>query len=346
MTQADWQPLQGTKVVDLSQQLPGPFATLLLAALGADVVKVEPPSGDASRYIDPPMLARLCAGKEVVVLNLKDPAERERLHAMVRVADVLVEGFRPGVVERLGADWDTLSALNPRLVYCSISGAGPSGPLATVPGHDLNFLALAAGLPNGLPDGEALIRIPWVDLASGTNAALTIMAALLDRERTGHGKQIGIAMLDSAAIWAATKQPRPGMEGTYGVFATADGERVACACLEEAMWGRLCEAFAWDDWAADDDLADHGARRLRGREIEARLRRAIQGLTAAEVTALAERHDLAITAVNDRSRVLDQPQIVERGLFPDADHWRPLGRLGRSLKIDGSDPAGLNGGDR
>jgi crotonobetainyl-CoA:carnitine CoA-transferase CaiB-like acyl-CoA transferase len=344
VTGADWQPLQGTKVIDLSQQLPGPFATLLLTALGADVVKVEPPSGDASRYIDPPMLARLCAGKQVIVLNLKDPADRDRLHEMVRETDVVVEGSRPGVMQRLEADWETLSAINPRHVYCSISGAGPTGPLANVPGHDLNFLALAAGLPNGLPDGEALIRIPWVDLASGTNAALTITAALLDRERTGQGKQIGIAMLDSAAIWAATKQPRPGMEGTYGVFATADGERVASACLEEAMWGRLCEAFAWDDWAADPELADHGARRLRGREIEARLRRDIQRLTAAEVTALAERHDLAITAVNERSQVLDQPQIVERGLFPDSDHWRPLGRLGRSLKIDGTDPPGLNGG--
>jgi crotonobetainyl-CoA:carnitine CoA-transferase CaiB-like acyl-CoA transferase len=341
---SDWRPLGGIKVVDLSQQLPGPFATLLLAALGAEVVKVEPPAGDAARYIDPPMMARLCAGKEIIVLDLKDPADRERLREMAKQADVFLEGFRPGVVERLGANWDALSAINPRLVYCSLSGAGPTGPLASVPGHDLNFLALAAGLPNGLPDGEALIRIPWVDLASGTNAALTIMAALLDRERTGQGKRLGIAMLDAAAIWAATKQPRPGTEGTYGVFATADGERVASACLEEAMWDRLCEAFGWEDWAADPELHDHGRRRLRGREVEARLRRDIEALTAAEVTALAERHDLAITGVNERSDVLDHPQIVERGLFPDADHWRPLGRLGRSLRIDGTDPAGLIGG--
>jgi crotonobetainyl-CoA:carnitine CoA-transferase CaiB-like acyl-CoA transferase len=340
---SEWRPLDGTKVIDLSQQLPGPFASLLLASLGAAVVKVEPPAGDASRAIDPPMFAHLCAGKEMIVLDLKVAADQERLHEMIKQADVFIEGFRPGVVERLGADWDTLSAINPRLVYCSLSGAGPTGPLATVPGHDLNFLALAAGLPNGLPDGEALIRIPWVDLASGTNAALTITAALLERERTGQGKRLGIAMLDAAAIWAATKQPRPGTEGTYGVFATADGERVACACLEQAMWDRLCQAFGWKDWAADPALQDHGGRRLRGREIEARLRREIEGLTAAEVTVLAERHDLAITAVNDRADVLDQPQIVERGLFPDADHWRPLGRLGRSLKIETTDPTGLIG---
>ena len=341
---SDWRPLDGVKVVDLSQQLPGPFATLLLVTLGAEVVKVEPPAGDAARSIDPPMLARLSAGKEIIVLDLKDPAARERLHELIKQADVFIEGFRPGVAERLGAGWDTLSAINPRLVYCSVSGAGPTGPLARVPGHDLNYLALAAGLPDGLPDGEALIRIPWVDLAAGTNAALTITAALLDRERTGQGKRLGIAMLDAAAIWAATKQPRAGTEGTYGVFATADGERVASACLEDAMWERLCEAFAWEDWAADSGLHDNGRRRLRGREIEARLRQEIEALTAAEVTALAERYDLAITAVIDSSDVLEQPQIVERDLFPDADHWRPLGRLGRSLRIDGTDPAGLIGG--
>jgi crotonobetainyl-CoA:carnitine CoA-transferase CaiB-like acyl-CoA transferase len=331
---SEWRPLDGIKVVDLSQQLPGPFATLLLAALGAEVLKVEPPAGDASRSIDPPMLARVTAGKEVIVLDLKNPAERERLHELVREADVFLEGFRPGVVERLGADWDTLSAINPRLVYCSLSGAGPTGPLANVPGHDLNFLALAAGLPNGLPDGEALIRVPWVDLAAGTNAALTIVAALFDRERSGEGKRLEVALLDVAAIWSATKQPRPGTEGTYGVFATADGERVATACLEEPMWQRLCAALDWHDWAADPDLQDHDRRRLRGREIEARLRREIEQLTVAQVTALAERHDLAITAVNERSDVLDQPQIAERGLFPDADHWRPLGLVGRSLRIE------------
>jgi crotonobetainyl-CoA:carnitine CoA-transferase CaiB-like acyl-CoA transferase len=338
---SDWRPLDGIKVVDVSQQLPGPFATLLLTALGAEVVKVESPAGDASRSIDPPMFARLCAGKDIVVLDLKDAADRERLHELVKRADVFVEGFRPGVVERLGADWDTLSAINPRLVYCSLSGAGPTGPLATVPGHDLNFLALAAGLPDGLPDGEALIRIPWVDLAAGTNAALMITAALLHCARTGQGKRLEIAMLDAAAIWAATKQPRPGAEGTYGVFATADGERVASACLEEAMWNGLCEAFGWTDYAADPELRDHDARRRRGREIEARLRRNIEALTAAEVTALAERHDLAITAVIDSSDVLVQPQIVERDLFPDADHWRPLGRTGRSLKIDDTDRAAV-----
>ena len=233
---SDWRPLEGVKVVDVSQQLPGPFATLLLVALGAEVVKVEPPAGDASRSIDPPMLARVSAGKEVIVLDLKDPVERERLHELVQEADVFLEGFRPGVVERLGADWDTLSAINPRLVYCSLSGAGPTGPLANVPGHDLNFLALAAGLPNGLPDGEALIRDSLGRSRLGNQRRADDRAALLDRERTGQGKRLGIAMLDVAAIWAATKQPRPGTEGTYGVFATADGERVAIACLEEPMW--------------------------------------------------------------------------------------------------------------
>jgi alpha-methylacyl-CoA racemase len=130
------------------------------------------------------MFARLTASKEVVTLDLKDDAGRRRLHELAARADVVVEGFRPGVVKRLAADWDTLSQVNPRLVYCSLSGFGSAGPQADRPGHDLNFLAMAAGLPSGLPDGEALIRVPWVDLAAGTNAALTIVAALLARAWT------------------------------------------------------------------------------------------------------------------------------------------------------------------
>src|SRR6185437_10877292 len=128
-------PLAGRTVVDLSQQLPGPFATLLLRSLGARVIKVEPPAGDPAREIDPPMFARMLADKEVVVIDLKSEAGKAELRRLVTDADVFFEGFRPGVAARLGADWETLSGFNPRLVYCSLSGYGASGPLAGEPGH-------------------------------------------------------------------------------------------------------------------------------------------------------------------------------------------------------------------
>ncbi len=329
-----WTPLRGVTVVDLSQQLPGPFATLLLRTLGARVIKVEPPGGDPAREIDPPMFARLVAGKEVVVLDLKREDGRDRLHDLVGRADVFLEGFRPGVVGRLGADWETLSALNSRLVYCSLSGFGSAGPLAERPGHDLNFLALAAGLPAGLTDGEALIRVPWVDLAAGTNAALTVMAALLDREATGEGRRLDIAMLDAAAVWSAVKLPRAGAEGAYGVFAAADGGRVAVSVLEEAMWRRLCEAFAWTDWLDEPAMAGHDQRRARADEIAARLTREIAARSSAEVVELATRHDVAISRVNDLDEAATDPQIAARALFPDAASWRPLGPSAPALSLD------------
>lgn len=335
---SDWSPLSGVTVVDLSQQLPGPFATLLLAALGARVIKIEPPQGDASRYIDPPMLARVGAGKEILVVDLKTEAGRGRLHELVADADVFFEGFRPGVVERLGAGWDTLSAINPRLVYCSLSGFGPSGPLASLPAHDLNFLALAAGLPAGLPDSEALIRVPWVDLASGTNAALAIVSALMDRATTGKGRRLEIAMLDAAAVWSAAKLPRDGAEGAYGVFATADGRRVAVAVLEHAMFERMCAAFGWTDWLDEPAMSDHDQRRSRAPEITDRLRGAIASRPAQEIAELATRHDLGITIVNEIAEAFADPQIAARDIFPDAEHWRPFGPVGRALRLDLSSP--------
>lgn len=330
----DWAPLTGVTVVDLSQQLPGPFSTLLLRTLGARVIKVEPPGGDAARLIDPDMFERVGAGKELVVLDLKSDDGRERLHELVADADVFFEGFRPGVARRLGADWETLSAINPRLVYCSLSGFGAAGPMADRPGHDINFLALAGGLPDGLSDGQALIRVPWVDLAAGTNAALTIVAALLDRTATGVGRRLEIAMLDAAAVWSAAKQPREGAEGAYGVFATADGQRVAVAVLEEAMWERLCTALGWTDWLEDPAMTDHDHRRSLAPQIAARLREALAARSAAEIVALAEQHDVPITRVSEVVGAAGHPQLALRNIFPEADRWRPLGPVAPPVRLD------------
>lgn len=336
----DWTPLGGVTVIDCSQQLPGPFSTLLLATLGARVIKVEPPAGDPAREIDPPMFERVNAGKQCVRLDLKADADRARLHELVAAGDVFVEGFRPGVTARLAADWETLSAINPRLVYCSISGFGATGPLASRPGHDVNFLALAAGLPAGLTSGEALIRVPWVDLAAGTNAALTIVAALHERDRSGRGRHLELAMLDAATAWAAAKQPRPGAEGAYGVFASADGRRVAAAVLEGAMWRRLCQAFGWSDWLADETMDDHDGRRARAAQVSERLAAELAARTADEVGALALEHDLALTPVNEPDEAARDPQIATRGLFADGRRWRALGPAGRALELaDASTPA-------
>jgi crotonobetainyl-CoA:carnitine CoA-transferase CaiB-like acyl-CoA transferase len=328
---ADLRPLEGTLVVDLSQQLPGPFATLLLRTLGARVVKVEPPDGDVARRIDPEMFRRMAADKELVTIDLKSDAGRAELHELVAGADVFVEGFRPGVTARLGADWPALRALNPGLVYCSLSGYGAAGPLVERPGHDINYLALAAGLPEGLLDGEALIRVPWVDLAAGTNAALTILAALMQRGKTGEGRHLEIAMLDAATVWSGAKLPRPGAEGAYGVFESADGARVAVAVLEADQWRRLATAFGWEDWLEDPAFADHDGRRAEAARVTERLREAVAARPLIDLLAAAREHDVAISAVNDQAGAAADPQLAERGIYLGLDGWRPLGPVAGAL---------------
>ncbi|HVW44328.1 MAG TPA: CoA transferase [Amycolatopsis sp.] len=303
-------PLHGMRVLDLSQQLPGPYATLLLAALGAEVTKIEPPAGDAARHLDPEMFENANAGKTSVVLDMKTDEDRSRLHDLVRGHDVFVEGFRPGVAARLGCDAETLHAIHPRLVYCSISGAGQTGPLARHPTHDISLQAMAGVLAAG---GDVTrIGVPWVDLATGSSAALAITAAW----HAGAGCHLDMSMLDAALAWARVKPSalEPGPEPTYGTLRTADGGRVVIALLEDAMWVRLCVALGWSDWATEPGLAAYGDRRRRGAEIRERLERDVARLTVAEVVALAEKHDLPLGPADATADPVAREQIELR--FP------------------------------
>ena len=179
--------LAGVRVLDLSIWRPGPYATQLLAELGAEVIKVEPPGGDPMR-VYAGLFAALHADKRSVVLDLKQPADREpRARRWPRDADVVVEGYRPGVADRLGVGYDQVRAVNPGVIYCSISGLGQDGPLAAVPGHDLDYAAWAGVLaPEGGP--PVVPAVPVADLAGGMAAAFAVCAALVRRDRTGRGR--------------------------------------------------------------------------------------------------------------------------------------------------------------
>ncbi|MHA6622439.1 CaiB/BaiF CoA transferase family protein [Pseudonocardia sp. DLS-67] len=301
-------PLHGMRVLDLSQQLPGPYATFLLAGLGAEVTKVEPPGGDAARHLDPQMFEHVNAGKTSVVLDLKTDEGRRRLHDLVREHDVFVEGFRPGVTARLGCDVATLHAIRPQLVYCSISGAGQTGPLAGHPTHDISLQAMA-GVLTGAGD-VTRIGVPWVDLATGSSAALAITAAW----HAGEGCHLDMSLLDAAVAWARAKPSalEPGPEPTYGTLRTADGDHVVIALLEDTMWVRLCTALGW---AAEPRLARYRDRRRHAAEIRDRLERDVARLTLAEVVALAARHDLPLGPADATAGTIAQEQIATR--FPD-----------------------------
>jgi crotonobetainyl-CoA:carnitine CoA-transferase CaiB-like acyl-CoA transferase len=250
--------LDGVRVLDFGIWRPAPFATQLLAELGATVTKVEPPGGDPMRVF-PTLYRTLNSRKEVVERDLKDSDDRAAVLALAAECDVAVEGFRPGVTRRLGVDYDALRSVNPSIVYCSISGYGQTGPLREVSGHDLNYQAWAGLLAARTPE-ITKPGVPVGDLAGGVYAALAICAAIIGCRRTGHGTYVDVSMADVLFSWAA---PSPGGElssgdepGTgfpgYGTFACADGFITLGVVSEDPFWRALCEVLGLDDVAGLD----------------------------------------------------------------------------------------------
>jgi len=286
-------PLFQMHVLDLSQQLPGPYATELLASLGAKVTKIEPPSGDAGRHLDAAMFNNVNAGKESITLDLKTEIGKQALYDLLPSYDVFIEGFRPGVTSRLGCDYTTLKQIRPDLVYCSISGFGQSGPLSTRPSHDIILQSMAGALP----EASVLDRIgvPWVDLATGTSAALAITALW----HKGGGGYLDISMLDSALAWSRVKpEAINSLEPTYGTVKTKDGKFIVIAILEDAMWNRLCIGLQWDDWASKENFLRYEDRRKHATEIRLRLDGTVAQLTASQLIELATENDLPIEMIN------------------------------------------------
>ncbi len=261
-------PLDGIRVLDFSRLVPGPYATLALADLGADVVKVEDPwPGDYLREVPPlagpygAAFAYFNRGKRAVTLDLKTAAGQEAARKLAARACVLVESFRPGVMQALSLDWDRLRRENPRLVYCSITGYGQHGPLATRAGHDLDYVALAGLLSiGGEPGSEPSVPgLPIADLAGGGLwAVVAILAALREADRTGRGQHLDVSMtagtmaclgLQGAAALASGETTQrgdsllSGAHPAYAVYRCADGAHLAVAALEAKFWTRLCEAL-------------------------------------------------------------------------------------------------------
>ena len=240
--------LDGMRVLDLSAYRPMPHATQILADLGAEVLKVEPPGGDPMRAY-PEIFASVARGKRSVILDLRSDEGRARVHELVGRADVVCESWRPGVADRLGVGYDAVAALRPAVIYCSLSGFGQDGPLCDVPGHDINFQAIAGALaPRGGADPQ-VPRLPVADLEGGTMCALLISAAWARRLRDGVGERIDVAMADVVAWWVGpvtgTAHADVGMRtfGSpgYGVFRARDGEWIALGVLGEPhLWESIC----------------------------------------------------------------------------------------------------------
>jgi crotonobetainyl-CoA:carnitine CoA-transferase CaiB-like acyl-CoA transferase len=337
------QPLSGLTVLDFSTLLPGPLATLMLAEAGARVIKVERPDGENMRRFPPffaggsALFAMLNRGKESVRLDLKSPDGLAEARELAAGADILVEQFRPGAMERLGLGFDALAQANPRLIYCSISGYGQHGPRASEAGHDLNYLARTGllALSWGGPERPVLPPAQIADIGGGSYpAVINVLLALLERQRRGRGMRLDIAMTDALftfalfaqAAGAATGRFPGNGEGTlaggsprYGIYIAACGAPIAVGALEEHFWTRLCDALAIPAEARRDLADPDGCRRA--------LQAAFAGRTAAEWEPILAQADCCATPLVDLEQALGDPHFRERGLFAfevgDERGWLP-----------------------
>ncbi|HLA79918.1 MAG TPA: CaiB/BaiF CoA-transferase family protein [Vicinamibacteria bacterium] len=273
--------LSGLRVVDLTRYIPGPYCTMLLGDLGADVVKIEePPLGDPTRAVPPlagegsAVHAALNRNKRSLSIDLRQAEGVAVVRRLAETADVFVEGLRPGVLARRGLGAEELLAANPRLVYCSLSGYGQQGPLASRAGHDINYLAQCGFLGSNL-DGEGRPVLPWTqvaDMAGGLAAVMGILAALLARERTGRGQQVDASLFDAALALMTVPLARVGaglagvgeLSGSYAgynVYRCRDGRYVSVGALEPKFWEALCRALGLPDKIKRQWEGSPGARR-------------------------------------------------------------------------------------
>jgi crotonobetainyl-CoA:carnitine CoA-transferase CaiB-like acyl-CoA transferase len=313
--------LEGIKVLEMALQYPGPYCSMLLAGLGAEVIKVErPPTGDAARR-RPSFFDALNRGKQSIALDLKSPAGRHILHRLAAACDVVTEGFRPGVAARLGIDYPTLKAVNPRLIYCSITGYGQDGPYSGLPGHDLNYMALS-GMLESLTDAQGHPILPGVavaDLSAGMFAAIGILAGLHARSRTGVGRYVDVSMLGGLVSWmganlslfAATGETERRRDAGYGLFSTADGRLIALGiAYEDWFWDRLCKALGLEQLAGIPS-----AERVRRRsELIEPLQEALLRKTRAEWLAILEEADVPATPVQSLPEVLEDRHLQRLAL--------------------------------
>lgn len=323
-------PLAGVRVLDFSELLPGPFLTQSMVELGADVLKAErPPHGDAARRMAPALFDAMNRGKRCFTADLKDDTQRAAVLALADEADVLVEAYRPGVLDRLGLGYDTLAARNPRLVYVSLTGYGATGPRAQWPGHDINYLAASGSLALTSGSGTPAFAVPVADLGGAVYALAAVNAALFQRERSGRGQRLDVSLTDCMLHWMNTRlvafrhngatdlaaqrrtvSARPG----YGVFTCAEGEPLSVAALEDHFWKALVQALGLDVWQGDA-FASYAKRMPHAQEINRDIGLALGGMPRAQAVSLLAEADVPVFEVLSPSELPDGEQFSARGLY-------------------------------
>ena len=318
--------LEGLKVLDLSRLFPGPYCSMILADLGADVLRIE----DRRFEGEGPGMPTVMRNKRHMRLNLKHPQGKEIFGRLARGADVILEGFRPGVTERLGIDYERMKKINERLIYCSVTGYGQDGPYKDMVGHDVNYLSFGGVLGlTGEPGRKPVIPpIQVADMAAGgMYAAIGIMAALIVRQMTGKGQYIDISMLDgvvamlpfpASLLWGLGKDPQRGdtlLSGRfpcYNVYETKDGEYISLGALEPRFWGELCKKLGREDFIAHQ--YDEGEKRS---EIFLFLQRSFLARTREEWMEELKELDVCFGKILHLDEAFQDPQVVHRQMVTE-----------------------------
>ncbi len=341
-------PLSGIRVLDFTRVLAGPAASLALADLGAEVIKIEPPgSGDDTRSFPPirdgesHYFLAINRGKKSIVIDLKDPAGLQLAKDLAAKCDVLIENYRPGVMDRLGLGYEALKAINPGLIYCAISGYGMTGPMKDLPSFDIVLQAQSGALyMNAEPGGQPMkLGLPMGDLVGGISGPIGILAALFDRTRTGKGRLIDVSLTEgliglSAYLpqlaWFTGEDPQP--QGSqhpnlvpYGVFPASDGS-IVVACLTAGFWGNVCKAIERPELAVDPRFASLEQRRDARAEINALVEHFTLRHTVAELVDLFTEHGVPHAPILSVLEALNSPQSQARGVVVEAEH-KTLGTI-------------------
>jgi crotonobetainyl-CoA:carnitine CoA-transferase CaiB-like acyl-CoA transferase len=360
MSAANWAgPLQGVRVLDFTRVLAGPAAALALADLGAEVWKVEPPgTGDDTRLFPPfredvsHYFLSVNRGKKSIVIDLKTEAGVALAKDLAAKCDILIENYRPGVMDRLGLGYEALSAINPRLIYCAISGFGMTGPLRDRPSFDIVLQAMSGALSvNGEMGGAPMkMGIPLGDLVGGVNGPIGILAALYERSVTGRGRLIDVSLLDGmfgmlgylaqlAFFTGEDPQPQGSQHPNlvpYGSFPARDGS-IIIACLTNGFWGRICEALSMSQFIDDPRFNTLQRRRDNRNQVNELIAAFTRQKTVQELVDLLAEHEVPHAPILGIKEALSQPQAVAREMLVETEH-EVLGKIpivNRPIKFAG-----------
>jgi crotonobetainyl-CoA:carnitine CoA-transferase CaiB-like acyl-CoA transferase len=353
--------LEGLRVLDVTQVMAGPFCAMLLADLGADVIKIEPPSGDSTRAMpgaagtDSPSFNAVNRGKRSIVVNLKTPEGRGVFNRLARSTDILIENYRPGVMASLGLDYASLSAVNPRLIYASVSGYGQTGPDRGKGGFDLIAQGVAGIMSvTGEPGGPPVkAGVPITDLSAGLFALVGILAAVQHRHRSGTGQHVDTSLVDAGvalSVWEATEYfaglgvpaalgSAHRMNAPYQAIRCADGY-ITLGAANERLFRRLCDVLGHPEWPAQPEFADNAMRVANRAPLAERIEAITVRQPRSHWLALLEANDIPCGPINDYAQVFADPQVVARDMIVETEH-PTLGRLktlGSPIKMSETPP--------